>query len=896
MKNLKKKVALFLALVMAFSLVPMTRMDVFGATLNAGVVGVRINGTPLSDYTAPLLADAAANPQNLEVTVHSTLFHGVTDFTIRVNASTRNVGGAYRDTFLLGNITVTPSAFYGVVSQTDGTWVRQRNAVMENPGQWGSPNLTFNIPVQARTDGAPLGLEANYQHGWFAHYGRISVVMYGTNQNGHPFRLTLVDDLAMARPNPGLGAATRSAQQYRGFNITAGGTNNWGGWDPISGFRLQFTESTFASIIQGERHQITLTAPVGYQWANVHGMSVVGYANSRFNSFSIYNHAEYATGANRGEGNLILNAPAGQFSNVTSAGTVLTFWVELTGIETTGFHAATPGQMRIENLRLDPINHLNRPSQELNVIASIMTVGHDVNIGGPDYYPGVRPTTTTVTIGNYYSGGVSIVQEPAEALPELIAGRDGQNTGLISIVEAGFGSLGTVGAIANPPVTIVVNHPDVIVEGADVRLSRIGVTGTGSWARGRSGGWYAAAEVRGAGTNTVFVTLPNLGTATSYSGHVRYGNNRAIADIRLNINVAPGVNLEDVTATVTVVGENSATQTVNIATIINPITVTAVSAPIELQVVGQTLFGPIVPSQIPSILVTETRTGTIEAGNDLYVFLVPTIGGRFFADPLGRIDFTTRAQLPAANTTGGIILGQAVRELGTGAAGNGYPIGMIVYRFPVLMGSRDGELGTITFDTNVISGVMTQMAGIEVAFVVGGSAIADEWDINDFDRIVAYSAEVANFGAPVDFEDPVQEPGPGPLPTPAPTPTPQQPAFAPVALTATASNGAPIFGPGNLVNLRGLVEIMDGDVIRQSSTPTEPGVSTFLAVAANGQNASVVIIDGGEIFINVGGNVISPAFFGPQLIDGSWYVPQSAFQTIFGYRPVVEGNFLVLYA
>jgi len=881
MKNLKKKAALFLALVMMLSLLP---MNVFG------------RGTVTPDAQAGEAIDGITAWIELPQLRGAVTTGG--SFTARVQLTDDwNHAALTFSNPAVGSELVLPvdisAAGAGLDNASDWEVVFFRNAA-----RWGTISIEFagdEIPMSAT---GLLGIEIPVEApGWMGGANpRISIhnaargylltetrLILATGEVGVDFivgdAVTFGEFGTVRVPNITLRESTR-------YSFMVGPDGTWTGEGPIFGWGGTTTK------------QLRLLAPFGYTWVAPYSTNFAEASNYTFQGATAYRVSTPGV------------APQPEW---TEAGrNVLILDVE-SGPRGLGVAGAAVGEFRLTGLYLAPLE--NAPATgELRIDIELGVVANPGNLPSP------APTRAFTPLHVYRAEGEGANQ--FRLMNHLVATRqpsafDITTVGTLPTVMTGTGTgfnTATIDIMSvaprtwlegnAAPVTIEVNHP-----GVEIYQVRFRVRNPGQGVDWNDN--YTLTITQGDipdGSNIVTPTMARFTPITP--GHPgafnATANRRVYVQLAVRVNPELAGNLDTINATVSVIGLVNQTVTLPIATVSAPVTVSAATVA-DIRIAGDVLgLGFIPPTNLANVVVTEAAAGVLETNRWIYVAVVPTIDGVIYADPISMLTFNTNLNI-RPHITGDLSLRNGERVTVFNNALVGFP-NVPVFRFFVERESSTAS--TITFTANTIAGPFFNVPGVEFNFIVGGSALSHavrprvgmaaepaysgEGE-SYFNRVtMPFSAVVARIAG----EAPAGEPGltPGPGPTPAPTPTPQQVAFGPVALTATASNGAPIFGQGGMVNVRGLVELMDGVVERQSSTPTEPGVSRFLAVAANGENASIVIIDGGEIFVQIGGSVISPGFFGFQLIGGSWYVPQSTFQTIFGYRPVVEGNFLRLYA
>ena len=131
--------------------------------------------------------------------------------------------------------------------------------------------------------------------------------------------------------------------------------------------------------------------------------------------------------------------------------------------------------------------------------------------------------------------------------------------------------------------------------------------------------------------------------------------------------------------------------------------------------------------------------------------------------------------------------------------------------------------------------------------------------------------------------------------TPAPIPVrPDTPVVYTVPMDRTSdANDAPLM-IGNLVNLRGLQEVLDGTMISEINLFSGRRMTLFALPHASG--ASVVFyIYQGMASILLGDFIIEADPYELKRVDGSWYLTLDAMSSLLGFTGFVEGDYLYLH-
>jgi len=885
MKNLKKKVALLLALVMMLSLVP--AMNVFGAPVTGVSIRIQNEAGNLAAQQYRAFFRGAPQTVNFDVTFAPFFTAGVAPgmqtaivggspvqlpgFALRFRVTCEDDWNAGPWFTAPVSITTAPAVNWAIASATPAI-------VYPNSGwsDWGWHEIRFTGDTVAQGGTLTIAGTAVVPSDQAVLYVEMYVIERDSYNNpiGGQW-VTVVAGQSLVRP-----AFAPPATPDQGLNITNvtgwpyDGPGAWFGLSTLDLNSIGIAERAMGTLRSGDQFTVTLTAPVGYTWRRTPTPTIVSNIGATLNGIV------YVSGDGR-----IMRVPVVMGTRPATQ--------------------ITPGNFRIAGLHLVPDSFENRPAVETIYVGVVVDAYNPTGEGTTPFPHGAGGAfrgetaaaaaanfnallgrSATVNMGEYRSWGLR-VETIGTTVPTMVSGRVDQDTVTITIIEEAPESLNL-----NAPITVRIDNPGVRIAGAETRVFRLGATGDSAYGRTRD----AAVQdivLTGQMQRNLLTFVPSA--AQLQNLYFRY--NRNVVEITLHLDLEPNFAGNSYNSTieglVSVIGFGAADlseadRTLTLATVVDPVSINNVT-PALITPQGADLMGAFA-SSLPNVTLTESEAGAIRAGGDnfLMVYVVPTMGGlSLFESPLVTTSFATNLQ---ATVTGrGLNLGTATR-LNPGQGQN--TSNFIAYRFPV--NSASLEAGTVTFTGNILNGVLFGGAGVEFELVVGGTALIDEWNFDDFRK--PYTVTVGTVGTPIDLE----VPGPGPTPTPAPTPGPivQQPAFAPVPLTRLASNGVPIFvRGGDYVNIRGLVEIMEGTVYRQSSTPTTPGVSTFIATGAGGATSTITIMDGAqEVMVAVAGIPMSPALFGFELINGSWYIPYRHFATIFGFTPRIQDGQLALFA
>jgi hypothetical protein len=846
MKNLKKKVALLLAVVMMLSLLP---MNVFGAgtitpvatpgpggTFNDIVAwidltqlrGLETSGNSLTATVELSTIAWGSQPDGVNfipfteadntraLTVVTSAAVGLTgEFTanfFRANATT----GILQIGWTNGTSTQIPMAFSGMI----GIPMPAINV----EGWAVEPTPTIRVNHAARGDlvpATPIVLQTGQQPAVSFHMG--SAVAFGE------FGAVTVPNLTIREVRRGSFAAGATVgSEGPLFGVDGLNTNAWG-------------------VVQ-----LRLLAPAGYLWG---GAASIRGTNGTFPSAEVTDQG-----------------PADYFIYGRHAKVVTVH----SGPRAGGLAGVPVGEFAIGGLTLIP-------TQEA---AQAATLNIDAAFGR---LAGTTPTTYAWTHRNagamsrYSADNLRVgersvpgftITTVGDTLATAWAGTGtGFNTNAINIISDAPGTW-----LTSVPVTVEVNHPGVEIFEVrwQYRAAHESFDQWGSFTTHRQG-----ANPTANGT----VVTPTMARIVPTNVVNATANRRLFIQLALRVNPEFAVDLSEVMATVTVIGLVNRTVTVPVSQIKYPVSVEA-SSVVTLPIHGDVL-GFIPPTVLPNVTVTETEAGRLGTNSWIYVAVVPTVDGKILTDPLSQLNFSTNLNI-RANVTGSLSLrnGERVNNFNQSGATN-FP-NVPVYRFFIERASS-GTPSTITFTANTLSGPFFNVPGVEFNFVVGGNALThavrpvapvgyvapadigqSRFDVSP----MPFSAVVAQFAgeAPTGDVEPPSQQGPS---------TPE-PVFA-VSTIDLASNGVPVIGPGGMVNLRGLVEriALANGLDPQLAVTFVDGVAAFSAPHANGGNVTIQIVNNVATVL-IGGQ-LTPLVVGNTLIDGSWYVPMATFGILFGY-------------
>ncbi|MCL2364211.1 MAG: hypothetical protein FWC71_06065 [Defluviitaleaceae bacterium] len=382
-------------------------------------------------------------------------------------------------------------------------------------------------------------------------------------------------------------------------------------------------------------------------------------------------------------------------------------------------------------------------------------------------------------------------------------------------------------------------------------------------------------------------------------------------DIQFRFNLEPGfaarhgneVQIEVTGDALTRLPEGS--QTVfTVMNAIDPVSVERVGNVAQAIVSG--MMNVLEPTQLPNFVLTENVQGALPMGSEIWVYL----GGGL--DP-----FNINITAPVATVAPGsnLQLSTPVRRV--------HPTsGDVVWVFTVQRASFQGQQGVVTFSNMtahdgfilpavpyhvVFTGPAFARNDIRVGEVSGNasSSSAGNWVAASIlpgiaatarFETAAYGGEVIVFGDfDLDYAHGIGggQPGTGGPGTGQPAgPTPD---FIIPVNRPSVVNAAPLMVGHNLVNLRGIQEVLGGTVTREPSPQTGRNLTAFTLPHAASAVTTVNIYNE-EATVIVAGQPLTPGPFGVVRVDGSFYVMLSGLPALIGYTGVVNGNFLHLYA
>lgn len=647
-----------------------------------------------------------------------------------------------------------------------------------------------------------------------------------------------------------------------GVNFAFGGVHHFGDWGGVSLAHLTLTERGRGSFDTGlgGTFWLTLRAPDHYNWAPI-PIGDMAISSPNYSRVDLDIVDQEVVGRD-----LRIQIDPGEYA--------------------TGPLGQRIGQLRISGLRLNP------------TIDALPTG----NISLP--YVWVGPAGNR-EVGRWRATGVHVATrgirdlglEISGAVPTLYSGqRAGWDTtsSVIQLATAAPGSF-----ITNPTVVVDLNQPGVAITGVQWRWARVGTdqpgwggyahgdqAATGNTGRGQWTGGADAWQLVGAGNWHMTPGMARFDVPRIATHNVHHN---AVLQFRLQLNVVAGFvfehDLDVIDATVTVHGtRDRIDETVTIANIKDPITISA-DEPVAVTPVGDVL-GFIPPTRVADVTIEETAFGRLRAGDFIYVYAVPTIGGTaaHFHPSIAFGDLGFVTSMTPTITGGDLRLSR----------GTPVPVGvqyrpftenpnLPLYRFRVDRASNTTTgPSTITFTNNVISGSVWNVPGMEFTFVVAGNALDRNTGAGvSLARPTPYHAVIGYVpgdhpGAPGDAEEEPGDVEPDPILT---VPTVE------VERDAVNTVGGPVFVELNgqtWVNLRGLVENIPGGTVGWTM---ETGAVFSAPHATNGTITSIWQLEVGfeaEVNNNLG---TRGARF--ENIDYTWYVSKDAFQTLFGRVPVI---------
>ncbi|MCL2603934.1 MAG: hypothetical protein FWD90_05605 [Defluviitaleaceae bacterium] len=814
MKNLKKKVALLLAVVMMLSLMP---MNVFGFTNPSNRLLTNDEGslTTLQLVINPALlngfrtGNTAGVSNHIEITL--TGRGGDTGFSL---ASTNITGAA-----------ITGGDFAGAQWHlVDRTTVRinlPEMGLLTNPTAGAVTILMPNISWPEGRESSDWNAQVTARFGETVLYtGRVFTNLPPAGVHGVNFTIDPVL----------FGGGVQTVANLRNLTLAERNVGSFGA--------------------DGGTLTVRLFAPADYEW-QAPGTNVTLQSNNLTRSGATL------TSATR---NPVV-------SEVALGNNVMQLTINV------GNRIGTSlGQIVVEGLRLVASISNPRPVEDLNVrMRAQTTVGGGLTSNEDRW--NANPLVAQRRVGGFTT---TVIPETAPLLDSGLS--DGFNSATISIASNAPGSF-----MVNQHVFVDFNQPGVEVIGARYRIFT-----TADGRPGANDGWTSASNevIVDPEGDRVRITTGNTGNTTA---------NRTM-EIQFELRIAPGIvardAVESVTASLNMRGNyDDINRNLTVARVRDPIALSA-DTPVAVSTIGD-VFGFIPPTAVADVTIDEAAVGLLEAGQFLYVYVIPTINGRVLPNLFGsdiRFDLD-----PVPTTTGNLRLSRVQRDRNVGTDFTGIQ----VHRFRVDEESRGSTPGTITFTGIEIGGSLlhARLPEVEFVFVVSGNAVADTVPagtthrLNHDDGRMPYSVVVATIAetepdTPHTNEPPAQPPVQPPAQPPVvEPPVVNEPARLTVDTAQRNSAGQPIFitsGNDTLVNLRGLF----ADVVPNGTVIRGDRVSTFSAPHANGPMINIIIPDGDTPAVRSAG-LLEPtaivASYGFVAIDGTWYVPMSVFTSLLGY-------------
>jgi len=859
MRNLKRKVALLLAVVMMLSLVPM--MNVFGAPA-VEVSRPRIV-TSIHSEAGNGVADDLQGGLSLSFQVPFSVFAPLTaaqwadvQLVIGLNQTwnhDRDLGAAAAAPLPIHTPTVTIEGHMGGATTIGGVTARAvtvangRQAVVNfkditntidttdsafRAGSDEADRMTITISdLQAQNAGARITVDAIIP--------------------GRPGTIRLLDPTQILQV-----VDVRAPEDSTRFNVTAVSPTNLSGIAAGGAVgSVRFTERHPRTGTITQPVVFTLEAPPNYIWTNYGNATVTFPQGSGFAwTGTPPTLTRSLSSDNR---TLIVTVPGGNIGRNTVLGSL-------------------PGMIQVDGLSVAPMSGHQVRSEALAVRAVI-------HVGGTDqtresWWAGVEGVR--VTLGHQHLWGVDITRVgDATNVRSGVTGGD-RFSSVIRIDEAGAGTM------LNANITVEILTPGVTIRGGTTNNANALIRYNGNPSSdGMPEGWETwrarvdpATSVINNGQTAIFpVVTPTLSTRARS------------AEIRLNFDVAPGLGDTPVEARVTVMAHpTTVTQTLTIANIFDPVTVEVNAEPAALTF-DRPDFGFLLANRLAPITITENVAGTFAQGSFIDVYIRRVVNGvPFGAATLGwNPTWEVTAEVEGEGLRLVRVPGQPVTP------NNAVPGAFAMARFEVNRAST--EPASVTFNS-ILSGTIFNEPGVEFEVIIKGSAVQAQQGavangpnpmFSAYGGVVAYISNVGNVA-----------PGPGttapaPTPTPAPPAAPERVVVATFTPASTASNGVRMFEQINgvtMVNLRGLVEQFDNSYVA-----FYPGVgNVWQAYNANGDLVVIARADG-EWTIMVDSTPMPRIMLGAaENLEGGWFVSASAFGSLFGLLPQMNGANLTL--
>jgi hypothetical protein len=365
-------------------------------------------------------------------------------------------------------------------------------------------------------------------------------------------------------------------------------------------------------------------------------------------------------------------------------------------------------------------------------------------------------------------------------------------------------------------------------------------------------------------------------------------------EIRFRLSIDPAFALANSDIEVVVSGTAVQTTTVVPATVFNPITVSLIGAATPVPYVHdlmQQLIAP--PFVLPALRVTETRVGDIQNNDWIYFGMnnVPSQAVVFAGSQFG-VSGLGEEVLPVVTATGATVANLERIEGVTG--------GMFRFRLTNVPSGTDRDAIVVTIDDWALTGPllpwMPNAYDVDVYHVANnrpgftGATFATNiyniYDYLDMSNVARFNTRPFNKRV-VEF---IGDIGPG---TGTEVPGADHAFRVPVTRPSVV-NAAPLMVGAQLVNLRGIQEVLGGRVDRERNPITGRSFTSFgLPHATNGM--VFVNISEGTAEVLIGGLPASAQHLGLINIDDSWYILVSALPSLLGYEGVVRGGFLYLY-
>ncbi|MCL2204064.1 MAG: copper amine oxidase N-terminal domain-containing protein [Defluviitaleaceae bacterium] len=864
MKNLKKKVALLLALVMMLTLVP--SMNVFGASVGY-VENPIVTQLASGVYAVP----APDQARTLSIRFPASVFAGLPDNVwarIVVESTRTDRITLTGDISNLAGANIAGGLITGSVNPEVGETILRSvtMAAVEvdlfRPGWATSPAIGSDV----RFD-----IDTNITHRQATINARIEFMFLGADA---PFR-------AATTILSGADVAINQATALAGFAVSVGSVPNIReDRAAVEMAPITFTERWPSNFTLNSEPVITLTGPAGYRFSGT-SADLIGTGGLAGTNLTV-------SGAD-----FVIGTP-----NVDTDRQTLT--LSLPAV-TPRASATMIGGFRLEGVYIAPTSLTLLAPVDISVDITVRSGdGTPIIDGGPSN--SYRNFTAVVARQNI--AGITATSSAPTNIATIVSGTNAEwNSTSILITEAGRGSF------RGGHVQVEVPHPGVVITRARSRTFNYGATPPA----------WAGSHIRNANQivqNGGLFMLPENQVPTGTDAE------RRVIEIQLQLRVDPNFEGREyetaVSARVQAFGVWTGGFVTNFESVV-PIANVVDQVSVETEDVIEVFVGyegavfgaagVAVAQVLPTVTLTETAAGRLTVGQFVDVFLIPRVNGITTPIPWsGQLGFTA----PDAIITGtnGLTLSRPT-TIPIPADGGERPANAIGgVRFRVNSASTTAA-GSLDFSGLVMHGVMWNLPGLSFDVAFGGTALGlVPWANAPLGNLPTGAANITNnplsqgnsfiyryavtvmelSPTPVaDITPPPPAPGPGPGPGPETGYVNGTFVIAAADTIGGVARPFVVVGGDTFIALRSLTHVLNPNMLNPDDYIAWANpVATFRMVNVYGDmveivmtnNSNVAYVDGVAITLNNG----------PRLIDGRTMVPLTEIGNILGYAITTTGG------